>query len=440
MPIINGVYVSPKWVNNKAPALNAGNMNEIATALTQKNNGAILCIEFDDKFKRDYKLFGKHGDSYTTTINVKVSYKFESMKQDDNYDMIEHYTVINIVDNDNVIFNIPFNEDNFYMGILGLNVSIGIGHGDSFLNIPCGLDEDGNYKPYERVDISYGNRFAKITLTAEDVYRVLNVNEIEGNQIPFLRYLSDRGIADSYYSVGDVVATNIQYEFRDYLTGIISVGKYFDWVIIGFNHNSVLEGENRVHLASYYKSNNTFCVAFGPSSVLSDQQYTENFWENSEIYKKMNYVGYRDGGREPEGLAIYILKPYVENNLRFFSYRDITKNITKYSCDADGAINSVNNIFFVPSYTEIYGDSNRENYNISSNEDKFQKQYDLFKISNSKIGYSKNNQNNYNPYPYPIRSVGNYSGVGRFLFIDDDGNVQNIDKLNTAYVLFCFCV
>lgn len=207
---------------------------------------------------------------------------------------------------------------------------------------------------------------------------------LNDNSWETIRDISDAGIGANYWSVGDRKAVTL-----NGTVGALTLSNFTTYAfIIGFNHNSSLEGVNRIHfqLAKTALSGGTdvaFCDKYYINTVGPAGGFCMNF-------NNTNTGGWKDSvmrkiicGAEQGGTTVSIL------NVISDGLKSALKSVTKYTDNIGNTNTSSNSItattdyFFILSEFEVFGDIRYAN----SNEKNKQAQYAYYSAGNSKIKY-----------------------------------------------------
>ena len=207
---------------------------------------------------------------------------------------------------------------------------------------------------------------------------------LNDNSWETIRDISDAGIGANYWSVGDRKAVTL-----NGTVGALTLSNFTTYAfIIGFNHNSSLEGVNRIHfqLAKTALSGGTdvaFCDKYYINTVGPAGGFCMNFnntntggWKESVMRKIIC-------GAEQGGTTVSILN-VISDDLK-----SALKSVTKYTDNIGNTNTSSNSItattdyFFILSEFEVFGDIRYAN----SNEKNKPAQYAYYSAGNSKIKY-----------------------------------------------------
>ena len=259
-------------------------------------------------------------------------------------------------------------------------------------------------------------------LTLSFVSSTLNSNEWD-----VISSVSDAGEGANYWSVGDRKAVVL-----NGTVGKLSLSSVTTYAfIIGFNHNSSVEGSGRIHfqLAKTALSGGTdiaFCDSSYGSSVSSTGYFSMNSsntnsggWASSQM--RTNICG--TSLSSYSGTIIAVIPAAL---------RAVLKSVTKYTnttgnSTAASAVTATTDYFFLLSEYEVFGSCTYANTNEASK----QKQYDYYSAGNSKIKYNHSSTSTAVRWwlrsPFAVISC-------YFLRVGADGTVY----YDTAYISFGF--
>lgn len=207
-----------------------------------------------------------------------------------------------------------------------------------------------------------------------------------------IRYVSDLGGAQNFWSVGDRKQITINGTIND-ATFSAEQGNAF---ILGFNHNANIEGANRIHL----------CIA-GEQYTPSDGQATYKAWvKGYNSAGKPFYINasqHNAGGWGSSDMRTKILGTSITSYTGTFlgalpaDLRTELKSITKYTDNTGGActeaasVTATTDYMFLLSPYEIAAVKNVNSFNgavkVNPYEYEKQEQYAYFAAGNSKSFY-----------------------------------------------------
>lgn len=245
-------------------------------------------------------------------------------------------------------------------------------------------------------------------VTLSFVSAVLNNNSWEN-----IRKVSDAGQGANYWSIGDRKAVTF-----NGTVGALTLSNFTTYAfIIGFNHNSNLEGANRIHFQLAKTA-----LSGGTDVALCDSNY------NQTVYGfHMNISSSSSGGWASSDMRTAIcgtsLSSYSGTIIAVIpeALRAVLKSVTKYTNNtgnstAANAVTATTDYFFLLSEYEVFGSTTGAN----SNEASKQAQYSYYSAGNSKVKY--NHSATSTAVYWWLRSP--YSrGSGYFVCVRTNGNV-----------------
>ena len=212
-------------------------------------------------------------------------------------------------------------------------------------------------------------------------------NTLNSNSWATIKAVSDAGQGDNYWDVGDTKAITINGNVGNTNFSNLSINVY----IIGFNHNSAREGNNRIHFK--------IGKIGGTQVALVDSQYgsgvsssgyfsmnTSNTntggWANS--YHRRTLLGNTGTPTSPPSNSLLAALPA--------DLRAVMKPVTKYSDNTGGGNNTAS---YVTSTTDYLFELAEFEYHgartyANSAEQNYQQQYAYYQAGNSKIHYKHN--------------------------------------------------
>ena len=215
-------------------------------------------------------------------------------------------------------------------------------------------------------------------LTLSFVSSTLNNNEWD-----VISYVSDAGEGANYWSVGDRKAVVL-----NGTVGNLSLSSVTTYAfILGFNHNSSVEGSGRIHFQLAKTA-----LSGGTDVALCDSKYNSSV--SAKGYFSMNSSNTNSGGWKSSQMRTNIcgtsLTSYSGTIIAVIpaALRAVLKSVTKYTdntgnSSAASAVTATTDYFFLLSEYEVFGSISYGNSNESSK----QKQYDYYSAGNSKIKY-----------------------------------------------------
>lgn len=218
-----------------------------------------------------------------------------------------------------------------------------------------------------------------------DVSTVLNDNDWTT-----ISEISQSGQAVNYWSVGDTKEIVINGAVGDTIFNNLNVWAF----ILGFNHNSFIEGKKTIHfqigknaqiggtnLCLIGSSYNVYSYASGKFHMNASGD-TAGGWESSDM--RVLLLGSPDSPTNPVSGSLLAALP---NDLRM-----VMRRTTKYTDNVGGANSNEESITFTEdclwllSEYEFGGSSSLSNYN----EEEYQEQYQYYYNGNSRVFYRYN--------------------------------------------------
>lgn len=184
------------------------------------------------------------------------------------------------------------------------------------------------------------------------------------------------GIAPNYWSVGD----RIGIKFDSAVGCILLSGTYYAY-IIGFNHNSNIEGNNSIHF-QFGQTQSWISIAFTDDTYDKQCAVTD-----STAAFVMNTTRTNSCGWENSYMRKKICNGFF--NAMPSNWRSVISSCTKYSNNS-GVTATVDKIWLLSEF-EVFGKTTFANIA----EETYQKQYEYYKNGNDKIKYKYNAVNTY---------------------------------------------
>ena len=210
---------------------------------------------------------------------------------------------------------------------------------------------------------------------------------LNNNEWSVIKSVSDAGQGANYWSIGDRKAVTL-----NGTVGKLSLSNVTTYAfIIGFNHNSSVEGTNRIHFQLAKTA-----LSGGTDVCFCDSQYgPDSGWSSPGAgYFVMNATSTNSGGWASSQMRTNIcgtsLSSYSGTIIAVIpaALRAVLKSVTKYTNNtgnstAASAITATTDYFFLLSEYEVFGSISYANSNESSK----QAQYAYYSAGNSKIKY-----------------------------------------------------
>ena len=207
---------------------------------------------------------------------------------------------------------------------------------------------------------------------------------LNNNDWAIIKAVSDKGDGANYWSIGDRKAVTL-----NGTVGHLTLSNYTTYAfIIGFNHNSSVEGANRIH----FQLGKT-ALRGGTDVSLCDSQY--NLTVAATGYFSMNSSATNSGGWKSSQMRTKIcgtsLSSYSGTIIAVIpaALRAALKSVTKYTNNtgnsgAASAVTVTTDYFFLLSEFEVFGSIKYGN----TNEKNKQAQYAYYSAGNSKIKHN----------------------------------------------------
>lgn len=258
---------------------------------------------------------------------------------------------------------------------------------------------------------------------------------LNDNSWETIRGISDAGTGENFWSIGDRKAVTL-----NGTVGALTLSNYTTYAfIIGFNHNSSVEGANRIHFQLAKTA-----LSGGTDVALCDSKY--NSQVSATGYFSMNSNATNSGGWNSSQMRTKIcgtsLSSYSGTIIAVIpaALRAVLKSVTKYtdntgsssSSDAS-AVTATTDYFFLLSEYEVFGTISRGNPNEASK----QAQYSYYSAGNSKVKY--NHSATSTAVVWWLRSP--FAGNSTyFTLVIPDGAASNADAYYSIGFAPGFCV
>lgn len=256
------------------------------------------------------------------------------------------------------------------------------------------VDTEGNINV---TGLKAGNATVTVSVAADDNYNApadktfsvsvaLPQAGLNSNSWSIIKSVSDAGQGDNYWNVGDTKNITINGTVKGFSISNFTVAAF----IIGFNHNSAKEGNNRIHFQIGKVS--------GTQVAFCDSKYNNTGSDDGFRMNKSNTNsgGWKDSyGRKellgnsgtptspPSGSFMAALPSDLRSNM---------KSVTKYTDNKGGGTNTASNVssttdylFFLAEF-EVFG----TRVGANSAEQNYQVQYAYYAAGNAKIFYKHN--------------------------------------------------
>ena len=260
-----------------------------------------------------------------------------------------------------------------------------------------------------------------VTKTTTQAITVTTINTtLNSNSWATIKAVSDAGKGDNYWDVGDTKTITINGTVQGFTFSNLSIAVF----ILGFNHNSSREGNNRIHfqigkisnkLVGLRDSNYGNYVSSG--FCMNTEQTNRGGWSNSHMRKTV--LG--NSGAPSSSPANSLLAALPAD------LRAVMKSVSKYSDNNGGGYDTASYVtattdwLFLLAEFEYHG--SRRRY-ANSAEQNYQKQYDYYKAGNSKAHYRHDSTGTAVAAWTRSANVGN---GGSFCLVNEDGTTAGIN-------------
>ena len=228
------------------------------------------------------------------------------------------------------------------------------------------------------VDVVSGTTSYSLTLSF--ISSTLNDNDWS-----VIKSVSDAGQGANYWSIGDRKEVTL-----NGTVGHLTLSNYTTYAfIIGFNHNSSVEGSGRIHFQLAKTA-----LSGGTDIAFCDSSYNSSI--SAMGYFSMNSGNTNSGGWASSQMRTNICGTSLSNYSGTIiavipaALRAVLKSVTKYtdntgnSSTSASAVTETTDYFFLLSEYEVFGSCTYAN----SNEASYQAQYAYYSAGNSKIKYN----------------------------------------------------
>jgi len=248
--------------------------------------------------------------------------------------------------------------------------------------------------------------------------------------------VSDEGTGANYWSVGDCHEVTLSGT-----VGALTLSSYSTYAyILGFNHNSALEGTGRIHL-QFAKA----ALTSGTDVCFVDSYYGGTSGGTNGVFR-MNTPNLNNGGWLSSNMRTAICGTSLSSYSGTFigvlpsALRSVLKSVTKYTDNTAGSGGSISSYVtattdyvFLPSEYEVFGVRKYANTYEASK----QAQYSYYSAGNSKIKYKHSDTTT--AARWWLRSP-NDSSSGGFVSVTTVGAAYSDAAYYSRGFAPCFCV
>ena len=245
----------------------------------------------------------------------------------------------------------------------------------------------------------------------------LPTNTLNDNDWATIKQVSDSGKGSSYWAVGDMKSIQINGKVGNFTFSNLTINTF----ILGFNHNSGKEGNNKIHFQ--IGKIGTTAVALCDSQYNSNQNNNGYFNMNpnnsnscgwKESYMRKTLLGNTGTPTSPPSNSLLAALPSA--------LRNVMKPVTKYTDNVgnntgntQSNVTSTTDYLFLLAEYEVFGSRSYAN----SYEQNYQVQYDYYKAGNSKV--ANNHTSTTSAVWWWLRSP-NYTSNNNFCDVTNNGN------------------
>ena len=253
--------------------------------------------------------------------------------------------------------------------------------------------------------------------TGEDIVFSSVSPILDENDWTTIREVSDAGQGSNYWSIGDRKAVTL-----NGTVGSLSLNGTYYCYIIGIDHNSAIEGTNRIHF-QFGKT----ALSGGTDICFVDTGYGNS--KTSGSWFNMNNTNSNRGGWE-SSLMRTVICPAFKSAMPS-DLQAVLKTVTKYSDNIGGGPNNPSYVtatseeVFLLSEFEVFGARTYAN----SAEQNYQAQYAYYSAGNSRVRYLHSHLDI--DASWGLRYVWTNFPLG-FCIIDNSGIV------NTSHAIYVF--
>lgn len=237
---------------------------------------------------------------------------------------------------------------------------------------------------------------------------------LNDNDWATIKEVSDNGEGANYWSIGDCKEVTLNGTVGELTLSNFKIYAF----IIGFNHNSSLEGANRIHFQLAKTA-----LSSGTDVALCDSNYNK-----AVTGFCMNTSSSSSGGWASSNMRTAFcgtsLSSYSGTIIAVIpaELRAVLKSVTKYTNNtgnstAANAVTATTDYFFLLSEYEVFGSTTKANKNEASK----QAQYSYYSAGNSKVKYNHSETSTSVMWwlrsPYPM-------GNGYFIYVSANGKVS----------------
>ena len=222
-----------------------------------------------------------------------------------------------------------------------------------------------------------------VTKTTTQAIKVTTVNTtLDSNSWATIKAVSDAGKGDNYWDVGDTRNIVINGNVGESVYKNITIAAF----IIGFNHNSIIEGNNKIHFQIGKISNKLIGLCDGRygssvsgSGYFSMNTYRTNVGGWNDSYMRKTLLGNSGTPSSPPSNSLLAA---ISADLRA-----VMKDVRKFTDNTGGGADHVSYVTGTTDYLFLLAEFEYHGSRTYANsaEKNYQKQYDYYKAGNSKV-------------------------------------------------------
>ena len=235
------------------------------------------------------------------------------------------------------------------------------------------------------ITVSYSEGGVTKTTTQSITVTAIS-STLNSNSWATIKAVSDAGKGDSYWDVGDTKTITINGTVQGFTFSNLSIAVF----ILGFNHNSSWDGNNRIHfqigkisnkLVGLCDSNYGSYVSSG--FCMNTSRTNSGGWSNSHMRKTV--LGNSGTPSSPPANSLLAALPA--------DLRAVMKSVCKYTDNTGGGSDTASYVTATTDYLFLLAEFEYHGKRTYANsaEQNYQKQYDYYKAGNSKVHYRHDN-------------------------------------------------
>ena len=235
------------------------------------------------------------------------------------------------------------------------------------------------------ITVSYSEGGVTKTTTQSITVTAIS-STLNSNSWATIKAVSDAGKGDSYWDVGDTKTITINGTVQGFTFSNLSIAVF----ILGFNHNSSWDENNRIHfqigkisnkLVGLCDSNYGSYVSSG--FCMNTSRTNSGGWSNSHMRKTV--LGNSGTPSSPPANSLLAALPA--------DLRAVMKSVYKYTDNTGGGSDTASYVTATTDYLFLLAEFEYHGKRTYANsaEQNYQKQYDYYKAGNSKVHYRHDN-------------------------------------------------